>query len=190
MVAADPHLRPDHRTLMGAEGAGGLAREALVMSKKVSAILSGATRVAVLGLIAAASTGCIIVKVPPPKKGDPFQPPTSAALPIKRGDTHRFRMNCGATATFRSDVGNAERLVIEFKAENLSPKDQLETASVRLNWRGAGAAMDLPINVGNKADRSTGGSITVTGDPGRHEATLSMENGPGCGPVNFRIGFN
>ncbi|MDC0746829.1 hypothetical protein [Polyangium mundeleinium] len=160
------------------------------MSKKVSAILSGAARIATLGLLAAASTGCIVVKIPPPKKGDAFQPPTSAALPIKRGETHRFRMDCGAKATFRSDIANAERLVIEFKGENLSPADQQTTATLRLNWKGAGAALDLPISVGDKGDRSTGGSITVTGDPGRHEATLSMDDAPDCGPVNFRIGFN
>ncbi len=156
------------------------------MSKK---ILSAATRVAALGLVVAASAGCIVVRVPPPKKGDAFQPPPSAALPIKRGDTHRFRLTCGATATFRSDIGNAERLVIDFKGENLSPADQQTTATLRLNWRGAGAAMDLPIGVGNKGSRDTAGSITVTGDPGRHEATLSMEGAPDCGPVNFRIGF-
>ncbi|MDC3960803.1 hypothetical protein [Polyangium jinanense] len=159
------------------------------MSKKVSAILSGAARIATLGLLAAASTGCIVVKIPPPKKGDAFQPPPSAALSIKRGDTHRFRMNCGAKATFRSDIANAERLVIEFKGENLSPVDQQTTATLRLNWNGAGAALDLPIGIGDKGDRSTGGSLTVTGDPGRHEVTLSMEDAPDCGPVNFRIGF-
>ncbi|MRG91551.1 hypothetical protein [Polyangium spumosum] len=159
------------------------------MSKKVPAILSAATRFVALGLVAAASTGCIVVKVPPPKKGDPFQPPTSAALPIKRGETHRFRMSCGAKATFRSDIVNAERLIIEFKGENLSPKDRQETAGLRLTWRGGGATMDLPINVGSKAERTTSGTLTVTGDPGRHEATLSMDNAPNCGPTNFRISF-
>jgi len=155
------------------------------MSNKVSAVVSFVA----LGLVAAATSGCIIVRIPPPKKGDAFQPPPSSALAIKRGDTHKFRMTCGAKATFRSDIPNAAGLVVAFDGKNLSPADQQTTATMRMNWNGAGVAMDMPIGVGDKGSRTTKGSITLNGNAGRHEMSLSMDGAPDCGPVNLTLSF-
>ncbi|HRI70960.1 MAG TPA: hypothetical protein PK156_42295 [Polyangium sp.] len=138
--------------------------------------------------VALALAGCIIV-VPPPGRNDPFQPPGSAPIKMAKGGTHRFRLNCGAQATFQSPAGAIENLVIDYNAENLSSVSQVPSAAVRLTWRGPGTAMDIPFNVGSKNTRSAMGSITMNGPAGAHTFTVAMPQGPDCGATNVKVIF-
>ena len=142
-------------------------------------------------LIAAiALSGCIIVKVPPPARNDPFQPPGPNPIAIQKGSSHRIRLNCGAQANFRSSMmGALENLVIEFHGDNLSPAGQSPSVPIRLTWAGPNTAWDLPFNVGSQNARKAMGSITVNGPGGTHNFTVAMPNGPDCGPANVRIEF-
>ena len=152
-------------------------------------MVSNAKRTATFGLAALALSGCIIVKVPPPARKDPFQPPSASPNAIKKGDTHRVRLNCGAQATFRSMMAPIENLVIKYDAENLSPVKQVPSAPVRLRWRGPGASMDIPFNVGSQNTRKAMGNITMNGGAGAHEFVVAMPTGPDCGPTNVTIAF-
>jgi hypothetical protein len=139
-------------------------------------------------LVAIALSGCVVV-IPPPARSDPFQLPTAAAITIQKGNTHRMRLDCGAQANFQSLMAPIENLVVEYNAENLSPVKQNPSAPVRLTWRGPGAAMDVPFNVGQGSSRESMGSITVNGTAGAHNFTVAMPNGPDCGPVKLKIVF-
>lgn len=141
----------------------------------------------VLGAVAL--TGCIVVKVPPPARNDPFQLPGAAPITITKGNTHRMRLDCGAQANFQSLMAPIENLVIDYNAENLSDPAQLPSTAARLTWKGPGAAMDVPFNVGSKNTRTAMGSITVNGAAGAHNFTVAMPNGPDCGPTNVKIVF-
>lgn len=139
-------------------------------------------------LVAIALSGCIVV-VPPPARNDPFQLPGSAPIAIQKGNTHRMRLDCGAQANFQSLMNPIENLVIEYNAENISPVKQVPSAPVRLTWRGPGASMDIPFNVGSGNSRESMGNITVNGAAGAHNFTVAMPNGPDCGPVKLKIVF-
>jgi hypothetical protein len=157
------------------------------MLNKGPAILAG--QMLALGLVAVATTGCIVVKIAPPKKGDAFQPPPAAEVVIQKGATHKIRMNCGQTAKFGWDRNPVDNLVIDYKAVNLTPKDQLETAAMRIKWTGPGVTTDIPVHAGDSSGRATNGNLSITGPAGRHDMTFSMEGQPACGPVNLTLTF-
>ncbi len=152
-------------------------------------IVSYAKRAGKFALIALTMSGCIIIKVAPPARNDPFQPPSAAPIDIKRGSLHKFRFSCGAQATFRSVALPVENLVIAYDGNNLSPADQQPSTPLRLTWKGPGAAMDIPFNVGSQNTRKAMGSVTVNATPGTHEFVVAMPNGPDCGPTNVAISF-
>lgn len=141
----------------------------------------------VLGAIAL--SGCIIVKVPPPARNDPFQLPGNAAMNIVKGETHRFRLDCGAQATFQSVMAPIENLVVEYNAENLSPVKQSPSVPIRLTWKGPGTEMDIPFNVGSQNTREAMGSMTMNGAAGSHTLTVAMPNGPDCAPAKVKVVF-
>lgn len=151
-------------------------------------ILSIAKSTLGLSLVAATTMGCIIV-IPPAKKGDPFQPPSAQAENIKKGETHKIRLTCGQRVVFKSPMVPMDNLIVDFNAVNLQPASQLETAAMRMTWRGPGVSMDMPINAGDQSQRNTKGNITINGGAGQHEMTISMENKPACGPVNLTLAF-
>lgn len=152
-------------------------------------IVSNAKHAGKFALIALTMTGCIVIKVPPPARNDPFQPPSAATITIKKGDTHKFRFTCGAQATFHSTMAPVENLVVAYDGQNLSPVDQSPSTPLRLTWRGPNAAMDVPFNVGSQNTRKAMGSITVNGAAGVHEFVVAMPNGPDCGPTNVTVSF-
>jgi hypothetical protein len=162
------------------------------MSKQDAAtahMVSNAKRAATFGLIAFALTGCIIV-VPPPARNDPFQAPSATAITIAKGNTHRMRLDCGAQQVFRSTLAPVEGLVIDYNAENLVPVKQNASAPIRLTWKGpAGAAFDIPFNVGSGNTRTAMGSVTMNGSAGNHEFVVAMPSGPDCSPVKFKVAF-
>jgi hypothetical protein len=47
-------------------------------------MVSYAKRAGTYGLVALALSGCIIVRVPPPARNDPYQPPSASPIPRKR----------------------------------------------------------------------------------------------------------
>lgn len=151
-------------------------------------MVSNAKQLISSALAAIALSGCIVV-IPPPARNDPFQLPTAAPITIAKGSTHRMRLECGSQANFQSLMAPIENLEIEYNAENLSPVKQVPSAAVRLTWRGPGAAMDVPFNVGTGSSRDSMGSITVNGGAGAHNFTVAMPNGPDCGPVKLKIVF-
>jgi hypothetical protein len=152
-------------------------------------MVSNTKRFVTYVFVALALTGCIIVKVPPPARNDPFQLPGAGAINLVKGGTHRFRLNCGAQANFQSMTAPIENLVVEYNAENLSSVNQVPSTPIRLTWRGPGAAMDIPFNVGSKNTRTAMGSFTTNGGAGAHTFSVAMPNGPDCGPANVKIVF-
>ena len=159
------------------------------MFKKAFTIASITKSALTLGLVASTTVGCIIVIPPAPRKGDPFQPPPNQPVALTKGDTHKIRMKCGERAVFRSPMMPMDQFVVDFNAVNLQPADQLETASMRLAWRGVGVNTDMPINVGDKSQRNAKGRLSVTGGAGKHELVIAMEKAPACGPVNLTLSF-
>lgn len=149
------------------------------------ALSAVALRAAALGLFALGASACVIV-VPPPRKGDPFQPPTADSKQMKRGATHRIRLTCGDRQAFHATWDEPERVQAEYQAKNLSNKG---TANVRLEWSGPGPRASVPVSVGDSDQRDTQGSFTLTGDAGKHTLELSMDNKPDCAPVNFTLTF-
>lgn len=140
-------------------------------------------------LAATALSGCIIVRVPPPARNDPFQPPAAAPITIQKGATHRLRLTCGAQANFRPAMGAVDNLGINYEGENLTQVNQSPSTPVRLTWAGPSAAWDIPFNVGSQNTRKAMGNITVNAPPGAHTFTVAMPNGPDCGPTNVTIVF-
>ncbi len=165
-----------------------LKQDVATAHKKDRSIGSIAERIGAFGFIAIVLSGCIIV-VPPPNRKDPFQPPGAAPMNILKGKTHRMRLDCGAQATFRANTPQFDNLVVEYHGENLNSAGQVPSAPVRLTWRGPGASMDVPVNVGSKNTRVTAGNVTLNGAAGTHELLVVMPTGPDCGPVNFKIVF-
>ena len=98
-------------------------------------------------------------------------------------------MTCGAKAQFITPLGTVDQLVIDWNATNLSPESQVHSANMRAVWRGPAASMDMPIAVGDTNQRSSKGSVMVTGGNGQHTLNIAMENKPDCGPVNLTIAF-
>lgn len=152
-------------------------------------MISNAKHFASYVFVGLALTGCIVVRVPPPARNDPFQLPGSAPINMVKGGTHRFRLDCGAQANFQSLMAPIENLVVDYNAENLSPVKQVPSAPIRLTWRGPGAAMDIPFNVGSQNTRTAMGSITMNGGAGAHTFAVAMPNGPDCGPTNVKVVF-
>lgn len=152
-------------------------------------MVSYAKRAGTLGLAILALSGCIIVKIPPPARNDPFQPPGTAALPIQKGGVHKLRFECGAQATFRSPMAAIENLVVAFNGQNLSPADQKTSTALRFTWRGPGEAMDFPFNVGSQNTRTAMGQFTMNAGAGAHEFIVAMPNGPDCGPTKVTVAF-
>lgn len=164
-------------------------QDATTAQSEDRSMVSNGKRAATFGLVALALSGCIVVRVPPPARNDPFQPPSASAITIAKGNTHRMRLDCGAQQVFKSPMAPIENLVIDYNAENLSPLKQVPSAPIRLTWRGPGAAMDVPFNVGTQSSRKAMGSITMNVSAGAHEFVVAMPNGPDCGPTNFKVVF-
>jgi hypothetical protein len=153
------------------------------------ALSAVALRAAALGLVALGASACVIV-IPPPRRTDPFQPPTAQAKPIRRNATHRIRLECGQRQVFQTAWTGPEQVQIEYQGKNLSPRGQVHTASARLQWGGPGGRADVPVYVGDANQRDTKGTFGVTGDAGNHTLELSMADNRGeCGPVNFTLTF-
>jgi len=152
-------------------------------------IVSYAKHAAKFSFIALALTGCIVIKVAPPGRNDPHQPPSASPITMQKGGVHKFRFTCGAQATFRSNMAPIENLVVAYDGHNLSPVDQKPSTPLRLTWKGPGASMDVPFNVGSQNTRKAMGNITVNGSAGVHEFGVAMPNGPDCGPTNVTISF-
>lgn len=152
-------------------------------------MVSYAKRAASFALFVALS-GCVIVtRVPPPAQGDPYQPPPAAPIALNKGDVHKLRFECGAQATFRSSMGIIQNLVVAFNGENLSPAGQLTSTALRLSWKGPGAAMDVPFNVGSQHTRTAMGEFTMNATAGSHDFIVAMPTGPDCGPTKVTVAF-
>lgn len=132
--------------------------------------------------------GCIII-IPAPGKSDPFQPPPAKPMALKKGASHKLRMTCGAKAVFQSQGATPEQFLVDFNAVNLQPVGQLETAAMRVHWRGEGSKVDVPLNVGDQSQRNAKGSFSATTAAGNTELVVSMEGKPACGAVNLTISF-
>lgn len=158
-------------------------------NQAVHSIVSYAARAGKFALLAMTVSGCVIVKVAPPSRNDPYQPPGAAPITLTKGDVHKFRFDCGAQATFRSMMAPIENLVIAYDGTNLSPVDQKPSTPLRLTWKGPGAAMDVPFNVGSQNTRKAMGSITMNAAAGAHEFVVAMPTGPDCGPTKVTISF-
>jgi hypothetical protein len=151
--------------------------------------IPAAVRAAALALVALGASACVIV-IPPPKRGDPFQPPTADAKPIRRNATHRIRLECGQRQLFQTSWTGSGQVQVEYQAKNLSSRGQVHTASARLQWGGPGGRADVPVYVGDSNQRDTQGTFTLVGDAGNHTLELSMaDNNGDCGPVNVTVTF-
>jgi hypothetical protein len=148
-----------------------------------------AKRAGKFALTALMLSGCIIIKVPPPARNDPFQAPNATPITIQKGSVHKFRFDCGAQATFRSAMAPIDNLVIAYNGQNLSPVDQKPSTPLRLTWKGPGASMDVPFNVGSQNTRKAMGNITMNATAGAHEFAVAMPTGPDCGPTKVTIAF-
>jgi hypothetical protein len=152
-------------------------------------MVSYAKRAGTYGLVALALSGCIIVRVPPPARNDPYQPPSASPIPLAKGGVHKMRFDCGAQATFRSQMAAMENFAVSFEAENLLPAKQLPSAALRLTWKGPGETMDVPLNVGSQNTRKAMGNFTVNAPAGAHDFVVMMPNGPDCGPAKVLVTF-
>ena len=141
-----------------------------------------------LGVLGA-SACVIVIPVGKPGRGDPFQPPNGTEAQLNRNATHRLRLDCGDRQVFKTTWTAPENVQVEFQAVNLSPYNQVASASTRLKWTGPGRNADVPVLVGDADERDVKGSFTLTGDPGTHSLELTMADAPDCGPVNFTISF-
>lgn len=164
-------------------------RDANTAHSEDRSMVSYAKRAGTFGLFVLALSGCIIVKVPPPARNDPYQPPGTAPMSLQKGGVHKMRFDCGTQATFRSPMAAIENLVVAFNGENLSPADQKTSVALRFNWKGPGEDMDFPFNVGSQNTRTAMGQFTMNAGAGAHEFVVMMPNGPDCGPTKVTVAF-